>query len=170
MNKAAIAIIGGCAALAAIMAVGYARITRDSAAPMSEANPSAAADAVPAPAAAPAEPPAAMAATCPHQEAQIVGDWVATGDNAPFQQMAFAAEGEGDAKVRSFRSWLNDRPEIIDGRWVMRAAAGQCTLVITDENADRAAQSFAIASISARALVLRSDYFADGAVYQRPAQ
>ena len=60
--------------------------------------------------------PISVMAACEITEKQILGTWTRIGNQGFFEDMSF----ELDGKVRSFSSWLHDRPEIMGATWVLK--------------------------------------------------
>ena len=58
----------------------------------------------------------AFAEQCSLTEDQLIGTWLANGDTGFFGKMEFRLEGNR----RIFNSWLDHRPEFIDGAWVLK--------------------------------------------------
>jgi hypothetical protein len=88
----------------------------------------------------------AKAADCPISETQIIDGWKAVNDDFGYQQMALSIE-DGQ---RIFRTWMHERPEIVDGTWSLE----KCTLTLNSESAAVKNLRFDVSMRNADTLIL----------------
>ena len=76
---------------------------------------------------------------CPVVESNLIGAWGRSGDSGFFEEFMLSAEGG----VRSFRSWLHQRPEFFGASWTF----ADCRLTITAGNGEFAGFGFVIRAL-----------------------
>lgn len=78
----------------------------------------------------------AFAEQCAFTENQLLGKWLASSDTEFFGEMELRLEGNH----RIFNSWLDHRPEFINGTWVFK----NCKLKISHQSEQALSFDFAV--------------------------
>ena len=99
----------------------------------------------------------ASAAPCAVAARELLGAWRSRG--GPFEQMELTVQGGHQV----FNSWLHDRPEVSDGRWMLSG----CTLQISAGRSGEGTWALEVMSLSASRLALREQGERRAAIYRR---
>jgi hypothetical protein len=96
---------------------------------------------------------------CPVTEREIIGAWSRSGDSGFFEEFLL----EEDAGVRTFSSWLHQRPELSGASWTLE----DCRLVVAPQHGEFGPFRFKVLALKRGKLRLYDESEQLGSIYVR---